>query len=89
MANDIAANRGWTPRELARLIRVSPDKVCALIKSGELPAINTASARCGRPRFIVLPHHLAAWERGRQAARPTVPPKKRIRQTGQRDFYPD
>ena len=80
--------RGYTPRELARLLRVSPDRVRAWIAAGELGAINTAAARCGRPRFVVLPHHLAEWERNRRVARP--PPKlQRSRRQAGTDYYPD
>jgi excisionase family DNA binding protein len=72
--------RGYTPRELAKILRVGPDKVRALIHSGELGAINTATVRCGKPRFVVLPHHLAQFEQGRRispAAKPTPRPKRR------------
>jgi excisionase family DNA binding protein len=73
--NDTA--RGYTPRELARILRISPDKVRALIRSGELGA--TSKLRCGKPRFVVLPHHLAEFEKGRRispAAKPAPRPKR-------------
>ena len=57
LGND-TAKRGWTPNELARLLRVSPDRICDWIKRGELSAINTATHPYGRPRFVILPHHL-------------------------------
>jgi hypothetical protein len=77
-----------TPREVARLYRVSPDRVRAWIQTGELKAINTARARCTRPRFIVLPRHLQEFERSRQVSLPTKPPRRRSRPC-QVDFYPD
>ena len=52
------ADRGMTPREFARYARLSPDRVRAMIASGELGAVNTAPARCGRPRYVILPHHI-------------------------------
>jgi hypothetical protein len=72
---------------VARRYRVSPDKVRAWIARGELAAVNTAAALCGKPRFVVLPEYLAAFERDRSAGPPPAPPKKR-RRTGQVDFYP-
>jgi excisionase family DNA binding protein len=84
---DEAAPAGRTPRELARLLRVSPDRVRAWIARGEMRAVNTAPSRCGRPRYIVLPHHLAEWERTRQAAPPPGPAKRRQR-IAKVDFYP-
>lgn len=83
----LSSTRGLTPRELSRLLRVSPDKVRRWIVSGELPAVNVASVRCGRPQYVVLPHQLAEWERGRQAA--PAPKPKRRRRTDMIDYYPD
>jgi excisionase family DNA binding protein len=82
--------RGYTPNELARLLRVSADRVRAWIRSGELAAINTAPHRCGRPRFIVLPDHLEAFKKRRAAATPEARPARRRRQrTGEVDYFPD
>jgi hypothetical protein len=80
--------RGMTPAELGRLLRVSPDRIRAWIKSGELGAIDTARHRCGRPRYVILPHHLAEWER-RHAAATTLKPPRRSRQPAVHDYYPD
>jgi hypothetical protein len=81
---------GYTPREVARYYRVSPDRVRAWIQAGQLGALNVAPARCGKPRFVVLPRHLEEFERSRQAATPAkpAPPRRRHRQA-QIDFYPD
>jgi excisionase family DNA binding protein len=82
------AERGYTPRELGRLLRVSPDQVRRWIQSGELGAIDTSRRRCGRPRYVILPHHLAAWERSRLAATPPEPPRRRRQAAGVIDYYP-
>jgi hypothetical protein len=81
------AGRGWTPNELARLIRVSPDRVRGWIKAGLLGAVDTSAVRCGKPRYVVLPHHLAEWERQRSAAPPPKPRRKK--RTQMVDYYPD
>jgi hypothetical protein len=62
--------------------------VRAWIRRGELKAINTAGALCGKPRFVIPPEALAAFERSRDAAPPPKPPRrrKRIQVT---DYYPD
>jgi excisionase family DNA binding protein len=78
-----------TVREVARLYRVSPDKVRGWIKAGRLGAINTSEARCGKPRFIVLPRHLQEFERGRQASPPPKPAKRRRKPKGYVDYFPD
>jgi hypothetical protein len=83
------AARGWTPRELASIIRVSPDRVRAWIVSGELGAINTAPHRCGKPRYIILPHHVAEFERKRAAAAPPKSPRRRRQAAGVIDFFPN
>jgi excisionase family DNA binding protein len=77
-----------TPNELARLLRVSPDKIRAMIARGELKAINMATTRCGKPRYVVLPHHLAEFEEKRQAAPPPTSPRRRKRMY-EVDYYPD
>jgi excisionase family DNA binding protein len=87
---DRDATRGYTPRELARVLRVSPDRVRAWIQAGELGAIDTARNRCGRPRYVILPHHLAEFEQRRRAATPAPkPPPRRRRLPAVIDFYPD
>jgi transposase len=90
LADQVATSRGSTVAEVARRYRVSPDKVRAWIKRGELAAINTASRRCGKPRYVVLPDHLAEFERRHRAATPAVKPApRRRRQPVAIDFYPD
>jgi excisionase family DNA binding protein len=88
MAADLP-ERGYTPNELARVLRVSPDRIRAWIKSGKLRAIDTAQVRCGRPRYVVLPHHLAEFERDRLAATTAQPARRRRRQMAQVDYFPD
>jgi hypothetical protein len=89
-ATDIdTAQRGHTPSELARLLRVSPDRVRSWIVAGELGAIDTARRRCGRPRYVILPEHLAEFVRRRNATPPRAAPRRRRRQRGAIDYYPD
>jgi excisionase family DNA binding protein len=80
-----AAPAGLTPREAARLLRVSADKVRLWIRRGELKAVNTGT-HC-RPRLIVLPGQLADFLNGRQAAPPPRPSRRK--RTTQVDYYPD
>jgi hypothetical protein len=79
--------RGMTPAQFARVYRLSPDRVRAMIVNGELEAIDTAPRRCGRRRYVILPAHAARWEQGRRAGPPARPPRrKRTRTT---DYFPD
>jgi len=79
---------GLTVADVAKRYRVSPDKVRAWIRRGELAAINTSSAMCGKPRFVILPEALSAFERGRGAAASPKPPRRR-RRSELVDFFPD
>jgi excisionase family DNA binding protein len=79
---------GLTVADVARRYRVGEDKVRRWIRSGELPAINTSSTRCGRPRYVVTADALAAFEAGRSPATPPKP-KRRKRQPHLIDYYPD
>jgi hypothetical protein len=79
---------GRTVRETARYLRVSRSRIIGWIKAGILGALDVASNRCGRSRYIILPHHLSEFEMRRSAAMP----KKAPRQKKQRtliDFFPD
>ncbi len=90
---DSSVTPGLTVPQLAKRFRVSPDKVRGWIKRGELAAINTADRRCARPRYVVTPDALAAFERNRQAqvAEPPKPERhrRRRRQANFVDFFPD
>jgi excisionase family DNA binding protein len=88
MQADASPDRGLTVPELARLLRVSPDKIRFWVRSGELPAINTSGSRCARPRFVILPHHLVEFEKSRGAAAPPRPARRRRRQRAT-DYYPE
>jgi excisionase family DNA binding protein len=82
------APKGRTIREVARLLRVGTDRVRGWIRSGELEAINTAATRCGKPRYVVLPSHLAEFEKRRRVQPPPKPAPRRKRTT-KIDYYPD
>jgi hypothetical protein len=82
--------RGLTVADVAGRYRVGPDKVRAWIRRGELAAVNTAEAKCAKPRWVVTPEALEQFERGRQAAMATPKATRRKRrQAGAIDFYPD
>jgi hypothetical protein len=79
---------GLTVADFARRYRVGEDKVRSWIVRGELAAINTAAVLCGRPRWVITPDALAAFERRRGAGTPAKPSRRRRRQTPV-DYYPD
>lgn len=83
-----SAPAGLTVADVARRYRVGEDKVLAWIKRGELTAINTASALCVRPRWVIPAEALVAFER-RRTGGPTPKPTPRRRPSGIVDFYPD
>ena len=83
------SGRGLTPRELAGLLRVSPDRIRSWIANGELGAVNTATVRCGRPRYVILPDQLAEFVRSRRASTPAKPKPRRKRQQVAKDYFPD
>jgi hypothetical protein len=79
---------GFTVTDIARRYRIGEDKVRALIKCGELRAINTSIDRCAKPRFVVTPEMLAEFERGCQVIPPPKVTRRRKREELE-DFYPD
>jgi len=79
---------GLTIKDVAKRYRVSRDKVRGWIGRGELGAVNTAGSLCGKARFVILPDHLAAFER-RRSAGPAPRPPRRKKRTDFIDFFPD
>ncbi len=77
---------GLTTADVARRYRVGEDKVRRWILSGELRAVNTAAALCGRPRWVVQPRHLEEFERRRGA--PPPKPQRRRRRRVEVDYFP-
>lgn len=90
MSRDAALlQTGLTTREVARRYRVGEDKLRGWITRGELRAINTATALCGRrPRWVIPQDALAEFER-RRSGGVHAKPQRRRRQRFQQDFYPD
>ncbi len=86
--SDTTAAAGLTTADVAKRYRVGQDRVRAWIAAGELRALNTASAQCGRPRYVVTPEALAEFERRRAAGPPPKAPRRR-RQAAAVDYYPD
>jgi hypothetical protein len=79
---------GYTVADVARRHRVSPDWIRELIRKGKLRAISTARTKSGRPRFVILPEHLAEYESGIEVGQPVerVPRRKRLTR---RDYLPE
>ena len=70
-----------TPPELAKLWRVSPEKIITMIRGGQLAAVNLAAAGSSRPRFRISRDAIRNFEQG-QAAIPRATPGPR-RQSNQ------
>jgi hypothetical protein len=86
---EVSQHRGLTVREFARRYRVGRNKVMTWIKAGVLPAVNTATHLCGKPRYVIGPDGVAAWKAGRNAgAAPAAKPQRRRHQPAGKDFYP-
>jgi excisionase family DNA binding protein len=81
--------RGLTVADLAARYRVSEDKIRRWIRNGDIRAVNTATALCGKPRFVVLPEALVDFEKSRAAAEPPKPPHRRKKRIDFVDYYPD
>jgi hypothetical protein len=80
--------RGLTTADVARLLRVSEDKIRRWLRSGELVGVNTATTLSARPRWVISPMALEEFQRKRTSAPPPKPARKQ-RRSPQVDFYPD
>ena len=78
-ANDSADCQYLTPPQIATRLRVSPDKIVAWIRSGELRAFNVASEKAMSPRWRVAEADLQTFLDRRSNPAPNPPPQKRAR----------
>jgi len=86
---EIEQRRGYTTREIARMLRCSSDRIRTMIRSGKLGAVNMRQTVCGKPKFIVMPEHLAAFVEANKVYVPPKPEQRRRRQKDLIDFFPD
>lgn len=69
-----------TPPEVARRLRISPDRVIALIRCGELRGCDVSiRPGVGRARYRVHACDLAAWLAARLVVPPSRPTRRRRR----------
>jgi excisionase family DNA binding protein len=84
----VAPSGMLTPPQVARQLGVSPDKIHAWIRKGELHATNVAAARGGRPRYRISENDLANFQKTRQNVKPTPkPPRRRKKDDGVIEFF--
>ena len=67
----------YTPPQLARRWRCSPDRIRAMIAAGELDAFNLAP-RGQRPQYRIPPEAVRSFERARAVAFTPEPVRRRI-----------
>ena len=83
----LVERRKVTPPQLAKEWGVSTSKVVALIKSGELIAINLASSREKRPRYAIDRADVAAFEEARRVIPVEQPAKRRRPSKPVKDYF--
>jgi excisionase family DNA binding protein len=81
---------GFTVGDIARLLRISVDKVRALIRRGELKAHRRPGAACGKLRYVVMPWDFEEFLKQLEAPTPKRPrPARRLRSLDcDEDYFP-
>jgi transposase len=79
---------GYTVRQVKARLHVGRDKVMGWIHRGELKAVNVATARTGKPRWIITPAALEEFEKARSTV-PLAPPPRWKKRSGIVDYFPD
>jgi hypothetical protein len=82
-------DKGLTTVAFAEFLGISPDKVRAWILRGELGAVNVALDACRRPQWVILPHHVKAWEEKRLACKPVKVARRKKQAAAVKDYFPD
>ena len=67
-----------TPRQIARMLGVSHEKVLRWIHNGELPAVDLSTNQLERPRFKVAKDNLDAFL-NKRSVKPLSQPTRRSR----------
>jgi excisionase family DNA binding protein len=75
-----------TPPQLARRLGVKPDKILTWIRTGELRAVNLATRRDGRPRWLIDEADIAVFEASRQA-QPGRARQRRARPSSVKNYF--
>ena len=78
VSNPAGQDRWLTPPQLASQYGVGPEAIIALIKSGELDAIDISPTTSQRPRYRISPQARQSFERARATAA-GIPTQKRRR----------
>jgi hypothetical protein len=78
---------GYTVREFALRYRIGKDKVRNWIATGQLGAVNVAAALGRKPRWVIPPEAVIAFER-RRAGGPAAKTQIRRRRVEGTDYYP-
>src|ERR1051326_3032828 len=86
---EIERRRGYTTQDVARVLRCSSDSVRTMVRSGRLGAVNMRNATSGKPRFIVMPEHLAAFIEANKVYVPPKPERRRRRSPEMIDYFPE
>jgi hypothetical protein len=91
MPTDTLPAAGFTVADLCRRWRVGEDKVRALIRRGELAALDLRSHRAGRPQYRVTHEAVIAFEQRRSTVPPPKPKQNKRQQPARswNDFFPD
>lgn len=79
--------RCLTPPAIAQRWGASPEKVVALIKRGELRGFTLSPPGSRRPRWLVDPEEVAAFEERRQAKSPKTPARRKRQPADVIEFY--
>jgi hypothetical protein len=80
--------QGYSVADLCRRWRVSPDKIRAFLRKGELVAVNLASNLAGRPQWRITHESVERFELRRSSAPPPKVPRRR-RRPELVDYFPD
>lgn len=71
--------RYMTPPQIARELGVNTDRVLAMIRRGEMRAIDVREPTSTRPRYRIAPEWLEAWLQARTVPPPEPAPVRRTR----------
>src|SRR5438094_6587474 len=71
------------------MLRCSSDSIRTMIRSGKLGAIYMRQTQSGKPRFIVMPEHLAAFVEANKVYVPPKPERRHRRPKDMIDYFPD
>lgn len=83
---NISTEKWLSPPKWAKILGIDPDKITALIRTGEIKACNLAVSKVGRPRYRISEAEMRAFLERRSSSAPPPATRRRSKKASQKYY---